>query len=233
MRRVLDVDDPSSAYRPVCPRTSTTSPSSHWSRSSVWIAWLIRTPPPLSRTLPAPRPGLVVRRIAVPQQRGRRRRAPGPARPSRAAASPPARRVVAVLQADPDLDAGMLPVAAAISRSASADRVGDRLLDQDADAGVEAVDRHRDVLVVRGADVHDLGAYRLEQLRMVGEPRHAVLLARRGGPVGVGVADADQVDAVEVRDRRQVDDRYRPAPDHGARRSSRHFTPPAVRPPIR
>ena len=97
------------------------------------------------------------------------------------------------------------------------DGVRDRLLDQDADAGVEAVDRDRGVLVVRGAHVHHVGAGCFEQLPMVGEPRHAVPLGRGRGAGRVGVAHTDQVDAGEGLDRLQVHDRHVPAPDHRSR----------------
>ena len=86
------------------------------------------------------------------------------------------------------------------------DRVRDRLLDQHAGAGAEAVDRHRDVLVVRSADMHDIGAHRLEQLAVVGERRHAVPFGRRRGAGRVGVADPDEIGAGEVPDRLQVHD---------------------------
>ena len=81
------------------------------------------------------------------------------------------------------------------------DGVRDRLLDQDADAGVEAVDRHRGVLVMRGAHVHHVWACCFEQLPVAGERGHAVPRGRGRGPGRVGVADADQVDAGEVLDR--------------------------------
>jgi hypothetical protein len=94
------------------------------------------------------------------------------------------------------------------------DRVRDRLLDQDGDAEVEAVDRHRHVLVMRGAHVHHLGAYRFEQLAMVGEGGYAVSLRRGPGAGRIVVADPDQVDAGEVLDRLQMYGGHVPAPDY-------------------
>jgi hypothetical protein len=78
--------------------------------------------------------------------------------------------------------------------------------------------------------VHHLGADRLEQLPVVEEAGHAVPVRGGRGADRVGVADAGQVDAVQVLDRLQVDDRHVAAPDH---RGRGHFTPPAVSPPTR
>ena len=163
-----------------------------------------------------PRPGLVVGGVAMPQH-GRRATA---YRPELAGVEQrprgPGGRVVPVLQADADLDVrvvarrGDQPVGLG-------DRVRDRLLDQDADARLQAVDRRRDVLVVRGAHVHDVGAHLVQQLPVAGEPRNAVPAGRGRDPRRVDVADADQVDADQFVDRLQVDDGHVPASDHRGR----------------
>jgi hypothetical protein len=89
-------------------------------------------------------------------------------------------------------------LAAAISRVRLGHRVRDRLLDQDGEAGVEAVDRLCGVLVVRRAHMHHLGAHGVQEPPMRGDVRHAVPLGhgRRAGRIGV--TDADQLGAVEV-----------------------------------
>ena len=138
----------------------------------------------------------------------------------------PAGGVVAVLQADPDLDVGM--------RASGRDQpVGlghggrDRLLQQHRHPGLETVDRHGDVLVVRRADVHHVRPYGFQKLTVIGERGHGEM-ARA---LRDGITDPGQLDAGQLPDRRQVDDRDVTAPDHGG--PDGHFTPPAVSPPTR
>jgi len=109
--------------------------------------------------------------------------------------------------------------------------VRDGLLDQDVHAFRQAVDRDLGVPVVRGADVHHVGAERLDQTPVIVVRRHVVPGGGGRGPGRIGVADADQIDVRETREGGEVHHRHVAAADH--RRGGHYLTPPAVRPPTR
>ena len=115
-----------------------------------------------------------------------------------------------------------LASAAAIRAWASSDGAGDRLLHQHRHPGGQGVDRHRHMLMMRGADVHHIRAHLVEQGAMVGKARDPVLGGRRLQGGGVAVAHRHQLGAGNGLDRLEMHDRHRTAPDD---RNPGHWTP--------
>jgi len=163
-------------------------------------------------TLAAPRTAGVVLGSAVPGNRGGR----APDRAERPLVDEPVRllrrTVVPVLEADGDLHGGVREVSVQ-HRLGVGEGVRDRLLEDDVNSACDAVHRDRRVLVVRCADVHDVGPEGVEHLAMVGVGDRALSVGGGLGAGGVHVTDADELHAVEVAQRRQVDRRDVAAPD--------------------
>ena len=119
------------------------------------------------------------------------------------------------------LTAGLAP-AGLEHRLGVRERLRDRLLEDHVDAALDAVHGHRGVLVVRGADVDDVGPKRVEHRAVVGVCGYAVRGGSRRGAFVVDVADADQLGPVEVVEGGQVDGRDVTAADDGRADGCRH-----------
>lgn len=100
------------------------------------------------------------------------------------------------------------------------DRVCDRLLHDHVDPGGEGIHDRVGVLVVRRADVHDIGPDRVQQGPVIRKARDVPTVLGRRPSLGLGVGHRHQFHVGHRVDGRQVDGGDVTAPDDG--RSDRH-----------